>query len=72
MIISIRGNLQQLAAYGLGLQLMSTNGYEMLVDWEQYGSAWASLFEFTICRGPQIIDKQACSNVLKGTYIVTL
>lgn len=39
MIIWIQGNLHQLVAYGLGLQLMSTNGYEVLVDWEQYGSA---------------------------------
>lgn len=34
MIIWNPGILQQLGAYGLGLQLMS-----MLVDWEQYGSA---------------------------------
>lgn len=45
MIIWIWGNLQQLVAYGLGLQLMSTNRYEMLVDWEQYGSALASPFK---------------------------
>lgn len=56
MIIWIRGNLQQLVAYGLGLQLMSTNRYEMLVDWEQYGESLH-------------VNKQARSNVVKHLFM---